>query len=433
MRFHYKVLAGFALGTILGLVLFATSANEPWLLAIVDNFAAPAGQLFLKLLKMMILPLMFSALVLGVCELGDVRNIGRLGGRTLLYTAVVTAIAVVIGVVMVNLIQPGIGVDREQLELLMQQYAQSASTIAATKPALSGTEMVLGIVPDNVIKAAGNSDYLGVLFFGLMMGVGMVLTPGPATTRFKETLQGLFNVSMTLINLIIKLAPYAVFFLMLALAAKFGWDILIKLAKFGFTVLSAIAIHMFIVLPLWVRYMGKMSPIVFFRESQEALLMAFSTASSAATLPTTLRIAEERLKLPPQVSRFVLTIGATANHHGTALFEGVTVLFLAQFFGLQLGLTEQLTVIGLAIVGGIGTAGVPAGSLPVIVMICGIIGIPPEGIAIILGIDRLLDMCRTALNVAGDLATAVVVARASEGDIPMVIALPPEPSLPHAH
>jgi DAACS family dicarboxylate/amino acid:cation (Na+ or H+) symporter len=291
---------------------------------------------------------------------------------------------------------------------------------------------VLGIVPDNVVKAAGGSDYLGVLFFGLMMGVGMVMTPGPATQRFKETLQGLFNVSMTLINLIIKLAPYAVFCLMLALAAKFGWDILIKLAKFGFTVLAAIGVHMFIVLPLWVRFMGKMSPVLFFRESQEALLMAFSTASSAATLPTTLRIAEERLKLPPQVSRFVLTIGATANHHGTALFEGVTVLFLAQFFGLTLGLTEQLTVIGLAIVGGIGTAGVPAGSLPVIVMICGIIGIPPEGIAIILGIDRLLDMCRTALNVCGDLATAVVVARASEGDIPVVIPLP-EAGLTHGH
>ena len=414
--FHFKVLGGFALGTLAGIIAFKYGTDSAALAFLVDKIAAPAGALFLKLLKMMVLPLMFTALVLGVCELGDVRNLGRLGGRTLFYTFVLTSIAVLIGLTMVNLIQPGIGVDQAVLRELMEKKAGEASAITSSKPSLSGVDMVLGMVPDNVVKAAGGGDYLGVLFFGLMIGVGMVLTPSVATEKFKGVLQGLFEVSMTLINLIIKLAPYAIAALMFSLAAKFGWDILLKLAKFVLTVVGAIAIHMFIVLPLWVRFMGGMSPLKFFRNSQEALLMAFSTSSSAATLPTTLRVGEEELKLPPQISRFVLTIGATANQHGTALFEGITVIFLAQFFGIGLDLEQQLTVVGLSIIGGIGTAGVPSGSLPVIVMICGIVGIPPEGIAVVLGVDRFLDMCRTALNVCGDLATAVVVAKASELD-----------------
>jgi DAACS family dicarboxylate/amino acid:cation (Na+ or H+) symporter len=197
--------------------------------------------------------------------------------------------------------------------------------------------------------------------------------------------------------------------------------VIVGLGWFVATVVVALAIHMFVVLPLWVRYMGGMPVRTFFRGSQEATLTAFATASSTATLPVTLRVAEENLILPRKVSRFVLTVGASANHHGTALFEGVTVLFLAQVFGLHLPLLEQLMVLALCILGGIGTAGIPSGSLPVIAMICGIIGIRPEGIAIIIGVNTFLDMCRTALNVTGDLATAVVVShRSGERDIPVV-------------
>jgi DAACS family dicarboxylate/amino acid:cation (Na+ or H+) symporter len=182
-----------------------------------------------------------------------------------------------------------------------------------------------------------------------------------------------------------------------------------------------VSIHGFVVLPLWVKTMGGMSPRVFFRGSQEAILTAFATASSAATLPVTLRVAEENLKLPRKVSRFVLTVGASANHHGTALFEGITVLFLAQVFGQHLSVVDQITVLGLCILGGIGTAGIPSGSLPVIAMICGIVGLPPEGIGIILGVNTFLDMCRTSLNVTGDLATAVVVSkRSGEAELAVV-------------
>jgi DAACS family dicarboxylate/amino acid:cation (Na+ or H+) symporter len=214
---------------------------------------------------------------------------------------------------------------------------------------------------------------------------------------------------MKLIGLVIKLAPLAIFCFMFNLAAQFGWDLLFRLAAYVGVVLLALAIQMFGVFPLLLRVLANKSPFAFFRETQEAFVMAFATSSSNATLPTALRVAEERLKLPPRVSRFVLTIGATANQNGTAMFEGVTVLFLAQFFGVELGLSSQLFVMLVCILAGIGTAGVPAGSLPVIALILGGVGVPPEGIGLILGVDRFLDMCRTTLNVIGDLVAATVI------------------------
>lgn len=221
---------------------------------------------------------------------------------------------------------------------------------------------------------------------------------------------------MTLIHLVIRLAPYAVACLVFNLAALFGWEVMLTLAGYVGVALLAMALHMFVVYPLAVRLLGGMPPLRFFRGVQEAMVMAFATASSNATLPTALKVAREDLKLPPRISRFVLTLGASANQNGTALFEGVTVLFLAQFFGVDLTLAQQLMVMFVCILGGIGTAGVPAGSLPVVALICVMVGVPPEGIGLILGVDRFLDMCRTTLNVTGDLAASVVVARGETDD-----------------
>jgi DAACS family dicarboxylate/amino acid:cation (Na+ or H+) symporter len=216
---------------------------------------------------------------------------------------------------------------------------------------------------------------------------------------------------MTLIGMVISLAPIGVAALLFTLTAQLGWEILFQLARYVLVVLLALAIHQFVVYSAAVRLLGGMSPLRFFRAVQPAMLTAFSTASSNATLPTALKVAEENLRLPPQVSRFVLTIGATANQNGTALFEGVTVLFLAQFYGIDLALGQQALVLLICILGGIGTAGVPAGSIPVVALILGMVGVPVEGIGLILGVDRFLDMCRTTLNVTGDLAAAVVVSR----------------------
>jgi DAACS family dicarboxylate/amino acid:cation (Na+ or H+) symporter len=277
---------------------------------------------------------------------------------------------------------------------------------------------VLAIIPTNVITAAADNDILAVMFFALIFGIGLLVTDTRPANQLQSAIEGIFHVAMRLISVIIRFAPIAIACFMFNLAAVFGWELLQKLAEYVGVVLLALGLQMFVVYPIILRVVGNMSPMAFFRNSQEAMVMAFSTASSNATLPTALRVAETRLRLPPRVARFVLTIGATANQNGTAMFEGVTVLFLAQFFGVELTLAQQVIVMLICILGGIGTAGVPAGSLPVVALILGMIGVPPEGIGLVLGVDRFLDMCRTTLNVTGDLACAAVVSRgeAHEGE-----------------
>ena len=254
------------------------------------------------------------------------------------------------------------------------------------------------------------------MFFALFFGIGLLLVQTPRTEQLKDAIEGVFEVAMKLIGFVIQLAPIAIFCFMFNLSAQFGWDLLVRLAAYVGVVLLALALQMFGVFPAILKFVAGKSPLAFFRQTREASVMAFSTASSNATLPTALRVAETELKLPPKVSRFVLTIGATANQNGTAMFEGVTVLFLAQFFGVDLSLADQLFVMLVCILAGVGTAGVPGGSLPVIALILAGVNVPPEGIGLILGVDRFLDMCRTTLNVVGDLVAAQVISALSAKD-----------------
>ncbi|HEX6904749.1 MAG TPA: dicarboxylate/amino acid:cation symporter [Thermoanaerobaculia bacterium] len=423
---HTKILIGGLLGILAGIAAHFALGDSPGLANFIKYVTAPLGQIFLRLLFMLVLPLIFSALVLGVAGMGDPRSLGRIGLKSLLYTVVVSAIAVFIGVTLVNLIRPGEGIPPEVRTRLQQNAppaaapAAPAAGAAATAAEKSPIDLIVEIVPRNPVKSAADGDFLGIMFFSLMIGLGVALLRTPAVHRFQEAVEGLLDVSMRLIDLVLAFAPLGVFALLFNLTAQLGYEILGQLAQYVGTVLLALLIHQFIVYSLAVRVLGGMSPVRFFRGIQEAMVTAFSTSSSNATLPTALRVAEDELRLPPSVSRFVLTIGATMNQNGTALFEGVTVLFLAQFYGIDLSLTQQLTVVIICILGGIGTAGVPSGSIPVIAMILGLVGIPPEGIGLILGVDRFLDMCRTVLNVSGDLAAAVVVSR-GEG-------APPAPS-----
>ena len=414
MSLHTKLLVGFLVGLIGGLIVNFTAGGEAeWLAWLTGYITQPVGTIFLRLLFMLVIPLLFSALVVGVAEMGDIRALGRIGWKTLAYAAAISTVAVIIGMVLVNFFRPGDGVDPALAERLLGDASERAqSIVSGAREGASGITMLVQIVPDNVIRAAASNDVLAVMFFALMFGIGLVLARGrPGAEALKNTIEGLFEVMMTLINLVIRFAPYAVACLVFNLAALFGWDLLVRLGAYAGVVVLALALHFFVVYTLAVKYLGGMSPLRFFRNVQEAILVAFSTSSSNATLPTALKVAEHNLKLPHKVSRFVLTVGATANQNGTALFEGVTVLFLAQFFGVDLSIQQQLLVMLVCIMGGIGTAGVPAGSLPVIAMICAMVGIPPEGIGLILGVDRFLDMCRTVLNVTGDLTAAVVVAR----------------------
>ncbi len=414
-RLQWRILIGFLLGLLGGLAVYVGARDAAWLDMLVTYVTNPIGQLFLRLLFMLVLPLLFSALVVGIAEMGEIKALRSIGLKTLAYTVVVSGIAVAVSLAAVNLLQPGAGVDPAVARAMIGEAgAGAAGIIQKSGEAKTGIDALINIVPSNLIAAMSANDVLAVMFFALFFGIGLLLVQGPRTEPLKRVFEGVFEVSMRLIGLVIQLAPVAIFCFMFNLASQFGWDLIVKLAAYVGVVLLALAIQMFVVYPALLVFLARKNPIAFFRETQEASVMAFATASSNATLPTALRVAETRLKLPPRISRFVLTIGATANQNGTAMFEGVTVLFLAQFFGVQLGLSDQLFVMLVCILAGIGTAGVPAGSLPVIALILGSVGVPPEGIGLILGVDRFLDMCRTTLNVVGDLVAATVISARSE-------------------
>ena len=402
------MLAALVLGAALGAT--AHVALDPaWLEVIVARATEPGGKLFLRLLFMLVIPLVLSALPLGIAGLGDLRALGRIGLRTLLYTVAVSAIAVLLGVAMVNLFEPGAGLSPE-----LKQRLAAAPAPAAPAAGTAGVELFLRLVPDNVVRAMAEGDLLAVMVFAVFLGIGLAAVRSEGARRLEEVLQGVYDVVMWLLDVVIRLAPIGIFCLVFTLTARLGFDVLLQLAAYVAVVVGALAIHMFGVYSLSVAWLGGMSPWRFFSAVRPAMLTAFSTSSSNATLPTALLVADRELGLPSHISRFVLTLGSTANQNGTALFEGVTVLFLAQFYGVELGLGQQLLVVSICVLGGIGTAGVPAGSIPVVIMILGLVGIPAEGIGLVLGVDRFLDMCRTTVNVTGDLAAAVVVTRGEQ-------------------
>jgi DAACS family dicarboxylate/amino acid:cation (Na+ or H+) symporter len=409
---HVRMLIGLVIGATFGLLANALWADSAGLAWVVGNLAEPIGKVFINFLLMLVAPLLFAALVMGIAEL-ELSQLGRLGARMLAYTVVVSAIAVGIGLFLVNAIRPGDGLPEE-----LRQRALSGDVATLPKPPdQSAVDLVLSMVPDNVVGAAGsNAKLLGLIVFSLVFGIALAFTRTPAADRLREVIQGLYDVLMRLIEGILYFAPLGVGALLFTMTARLGFDILQQLAAYVGVVVAALAIHMFVVYSLSVKLLGGMNPLTFFRGARLATVTAFSTASSNATLPTAIKVAEEELRLPRHVSRFVLTAGSAMNQNGTALFEGVTVLFLAQLFGVHLDLGQQLQVMLVCILGGIGTAGVPAGSLPVVAMILAMFNIPPEGLGLILGVDRFLDMCRTSLNVTGDLAAAVYVARGEPPD-----------------
>jgi DAACS family dicarboxylate/amino acid:cation (Na+ or H+) symporter len=438
MALHTKILLGLALGVIAGIsVNKILGGDHPTVVWIVDNITQPVGQLFLRLLLMIVVPLVFSSLVVGVAGIGDVRKLGRVGLKSFGYCLVISAISAVIGITLANTIKPGKRIDANTQAALEQRYANDATkSVEAAKQASSASPKPLmafveTIVPKNPFYAiAGKEDanMLHLMFFALMLGIAITLIPVSVTGPVLRVLEGVYEITAKIIEIIMKFAPYAVACLLFNNTARFGLDLLQALAWFVVTVLLGLSLHMFGVYSLSVYFLSRISPLEFFRRIKTVMLTAFSTSSSNATLPTALRVSEQNLGVPQEINSFVLTVGATANQNGTALYEGVTVLFLAQLAGVDLSLGQQLMVVYLAILGGIGTAGVPSGSIPFIIGVLVTIGVNPALIAIILGVDRILDMCRTTLNVTGDITAATYVAR-SEG---YELLKPHEPALAHA-
>jgi DAACS family dicarboxylate/amino acid:cation (Na+ or H+) symporter len=418
---HTRIVWGLLIGAVLGVTANAVlGPTNPALVGFVRNVTEPIGQLFLRLLLMIVIPLVFSSLVVGVAAIGNPRKLGRVGLKTFAYTLIVSAISVVIGLTVVNLIRPGERIPADTQAAIEARYAQDAAARvqAATPPPDMAPAMrvIETLIPSNPFAAASTAtpNLLHLMFFGLVLGFAATLVRREVSAPFLAFLEGLYALSAKVIDVIMKLAPYAVACLIFTSTSGFGLDLLVAMGWFILTALLGLGLHMFGVYSLILRFLANVSPIDFFRRIKTVMLTAFSTSSSNATLPTALRVSEENLRVPREINSFVLTVGATANQNGTALYEGVTVLFLAQLAGVDLSLGAQLTVAYLAILGGIGTAGIPAGSIPFIILILASIGVNPALIGLVLGIDRILDMCRTTLNVTGDITAAVWVAR-SEG------------------
>jgi len=416
---HTRILIGLAVGAGLGVVAnLVLGPEHPALEAFVAHVTEPIGQLFLRLLLMVVIPLVFSSLVVGVAGIGDIRQLGRVGLKTFAFTIIVSAISVGIGLTIVNVIRPGDRLDPEAAAALETRYGRDAEArIQATQAPPDATpiaRVVETLIPTNPFAAVASPtpNLLHLMFFGLVLGLAATLVSAQTAGPFLAFLEGLYAVSARIIDGIMKLlAPYAVACLLFTSTAGFGLDLLGALGWYVVAVLLGLALQMFGVYSLILRFLVRISPIDFFRRIKTVIMTAFSTSSSNATLPTALRVSEENLRVPREINSFVLTVGATANQNGTALYEGVTVLFLAQLAGVDLSLGQQISVAYLAILGGIGTAGVPSGSIPFIVLVLAHIGVNPALIGIILGIDRILDMCRTTLNVTGDITAAVYVAR----------------------
>jgi DAACS family dicarboxylate/amino acid:cation (Na+ or H+) symporter len=411
MALHNRILIGLIGGAAAGVITYWTLGLTPGVEWVVGNVAEPVGRVWLNALIMVVIPLIVSTLALGVAGLGSVAKLGRIGLVTLLSFLGLTTLAVMLGLFAVNTIRPGTGLDPEVRDRLMATYSgQSEGAMGLAQGAL-GVHTFVNIVPRNPVQAAANGEMLAVIFFALMIGIALTtLTAGKAEPLLR-LLDSIAHVTIAIIGIVMKFAPYAVFALIFSVTARFGFDLLRNLLWYVLTVVGSLAVFLVLGYSVLLAVVARRSPMDFFRKARIVMLTAFSTSSSNATLPTTLRVTEEELHVPRQIAGFVIPLGATMNMNGTALFEGITVLFIAQVFGIGLSLVQQLVVILMSVVTAIGVAGIPGGSIPLLMMVLAMVGVPVEGIAIVLGVDRLLDMCRTTVNVTGDMVTATIVDR----------------------
>jgi DAACS family dicarboxylate/amino acid:cation (Na+ or H+) symporter len=417
---HTKILFGLLLGLISGLIvntIYPANQNVQWF---VSNIAYPTGQIFLRMIFMIVIPLIFTAIVLGVADFKEIHKIGRVGLKSLLFTLIITAISVFIGIALVNIIQPGTNILVEDRESLIQTLSNNHSltnVISSAKESKNFMQIIIDIIPRNPFVDMVNAfdpnykggGLLAVMFFALIFGIALASIKSERTETLTKFLEGLYDIVMKIIDFAMKLAPYGVAALIFSVSSQLGFQIISTLLLYVLVVLAALLIHLLVTYGSILRFIIKLNPIDFFKAITEVIITAFSTSSSNATLPTTLRVTSEKLNVDKDIANFVLTVGSTANQNGTALFEGITVLFLAQFYGIDLSIGQQFLVVILSIIAGVGTAGVPGGSLPMIVLVLQTVGIPAEGIGIIFGVDRLLDMSRTVVNVTGDIVLALWV------------------------
>jgi len=421
-RLANRILLGLALGAAAGAVVLAVGSAAPAVLAGARWFATtvcdPLGQVFLRMLFFVVIPLVFASLASGVVQLGGLKDLGPLAGRTFTLFFVNMAIAATLGLVMMNILQPGNRLDEETSARLIQEYsgqAQQHVAKSAERPAMTPATVVEMFMPRNLFGAfVGNQrnvlgDVLPLIVFAILVGAAGLKLPRERRRRFQDSLETVNELMTGIVHFALKLAPYAVPAMIFSVVVKVGLDIIIALGLFVIGCISMLLLHLFGTMSLWLRFLAGRSPAEFFREIKDVLVTAFSTSSSSATLPAALAAARERLGVSPSTAGFVLPLGTTMNMSGTALFEGCVVLFVAQVFGVHLDLAQQVTLVLLSVLSAVAVAAIPGGSLPLIAGLLATFGIPPEGIGIVIGVDRILDMTRTMTNVGSDVVTTVVV------------------------
>lgn len=419
MKLHNKILIGLIAGAVVGVGanFVAARTGSPTAVELVRKIE-PVGTAFIRLITMIVVPLVVASLMVGAASLGNLATLGRIGGKTIAYYLSTTAIAVTIGLVLSNIIAPGSGISPEARAQLLAEYGgDAAQRIQLAEEAPGMVEVFLNMIPRNPIEAAASGDMLPLIMFTLLFGAAAAVLPEETKRPLLSFFNGVNEVSMTIIRWIMVLAPYAVFALIAGITARFGWDILKSLLVYALTVVAGLLLHALGTYGFVIKGLLKMRPLRFLYQIRDAQVLAFSTSSSNATLPVTMRVARENVGVSNRVSSFVLPLGATINMDGTALYQGVAVMFIAQVFGIELSWLQQLTVVLTATLASVGAAGVPSAGIITLALVLVQAGVPETGIALILGVDRILDMCRTAVNVTGDITASVFIARTEGEDI----------------
>ncbi len=409
---YAKILLGMFVGIVVGLILTNTSNSD-----IIDNWIAPWGDIFMRLLKMIAIPLVMLSLIKGVGGLSDISKLASIGVKTLSIYIGTTVVAIIVGILLVTLIKPGEMVSAEVSQGLSASYAEGVESRKGALETLSNQsplQPLVDIFPNNIVEAMGNNGaMLQIILLALLIGVSVVLVGEEKSAPFMRFVESLDTIILKMIDIIMLFAPIGVAALMANLIGDSAGDmsLLSALGLYAFTVVLGLLMLMFLFYPLLVKLFSKVKPSKFVRAMLPVQLMGFSTSSSAATLPTTLRTVENELRVPNDVASFVLPVGVTINMDGTSCYQAIGAIFIAQVMGIDLTFTQIITIILTTTISSIGTPGIPGGSIVISMMVLASVGIPPEGLALILGIDRPLDMLRTSVNVTGDAAVASIVAK----------------------
>jgi Na+/H+-dicarboxylate symporter len=403
-KLYNRIFIGLGLGIVAGIV---------W--GSVIDFFQPVGQAFIQLIKMIVIPLVFASLLVGTASISDIKKLGRIGARTIIFYIVSTALAITLGLVIANVVQPGSSIPEDIQSELNQNYGQEAQnkiSVIAERP--STIELLINIIPDNPARSMADGKMLQIIFFAMLSGIALTYIRQDKREIIIKFFDGITDITINLVHMIMKLAPYGVFALIAFVIAQYGSDIILTLISYFLTTLFALFLHVLVFNSTIIKIFTNLKLSEFWKGIYPALLVAFSTSSSSATLPVTMECAEKNLRVKPEVASFVLPLGSTINMDGTAIFQGVSALFIATIYGMSLTLVDQLTIILTAILASIGTAGAPQVGIIMLTIVLQSIGIPLEGIALILGVERFLDMARTSVNVTSDLSCASFISSKEE-------------------